>query len=152
MATTVPPYAIVYGPDANCTLDICPIDASVYGYRPDIVTNSVFVGFYAVCGILHTYLGFRFQKWFFTGCMVISCTSIVIGYIGRVLMCSNPWDFTGFIIQISKYNIAIMSSINMSILTDLPSLCWSRTDLLLCGNLRHACFNRRNSRCLVVSL
>ena len=106
-AAGVPQGAIVFGPKANCTLEICPVQASVFGYRPSLVANATFIALFAVAGIVHTYLGIRWRSWFFMGCMLAGCVSASIGYIGRVMMWYNPFNFAGFMLQISKYALSL---------------------------------------------
>ena len=78
-----PPYVVVFGPEANCTLDICPVEISVYGYRPSLAANISFIALYAIAAVVHLYLGFRWRYWWYTICMLIGATNAIIGYIGR---------------------------------------------------------------------
>ncbi len=101
--TRPPPYAVVFGPHANCTLDICPVSASVYGYRPSLAASWTFIALNALAALIHGYLGFRWKQWWFMSCMIVGTTNAVVGYIGRVLMYWNPFSFAAFMIQISLY-------------------------------------------------
>ncbi|KAH8882615.1 parasitic phase-specific protein PSP-1 [Thozetella sp. PMI_491] len=96
----LPPGIIVFGPHSNCTLDICPVEASVYRYRPSLAANYTFFGLYALALVIHAYLGFRWKSWFFAGSMVAGCINAIVGYTGRILMYYNPFNFTAFMIQI----------------------------------------------------
>lgn len=96
-----PPYNyIVYGPDANCTLAVCPAELGVYQYRPQLAANSIFIAFYGIALVAHAALGFRWRTWVFMGCMVTGCLSEMIGYGGRIMLYNNPFDFPGFLLQI----------------------------------------------------
>ncbi|SPQ24693.1 6e80bec3-ca3f-4ba2-afb5-8579566786a1 [Thermothielavioides terrestris] len=95
-----PPYVVVFGPHANCTLDICPVELSVYGYRPSLAANTTFIALYALSAVIHTYLGIRWKQWWFMGCMLLAAASAIIGYIGRVMMYYNPFNFSAFMLQI----------------------------------------------------
>ncbi|KAL8707326.1 MAG: hypothetical protein Q9220_007638 [cf. Caloplaca sp. 1 TL-2023] len=55
----------VYGPDANCTLALCPASLSVYQYRPDLATNVCFMVFFGLALMIHVVLGIRWRQWFF---------------------------------------------------------------------------------------
>jgi hypothetical protein len=48
-----PPNVVVFGPGANCTLAICPVEISVYGYRPSLAANISFIALYAVAAVIH---------------------------------------------------------------------------------------------------
>jgi hypothetical protein len=91
---------IVFGPDANCTLDLCPLEWSVYKYRPSLAANVIFIVLYALAMGIHIFLGIRWRTWFYMIFMILGCLFEIIGYIGRLLMYSNPFSFPGFMIQI----------------------------------------------------
>lgn len=101
-APQLPPGAIVFGPKANCTLDICPVQYSVYGYLPSLAANITFIALYALAAAIHTYLGIRWKQWWFMGCMILGALNASIGYVGRVIMHFNPFNFAAFMLQISK--------------------------------------------------
>ncbi|CAN8098032.1 unnamed protein product [Discula destructiva] len=96
----LPPYINTFGPDGNCTLALCPVEYSVYGYRPSLAANVVFLVLYVISGGIHLYLGLRWKTWFFMGCMLAGALNAVIGYAGRIMMWYNPFTFVGFMMQI----------------------------------------------------
>jgi hypothetical protein len=96
----LPPHVIVFGPEANCTLEICPIEWSVYKYKPDLPTNIIFLVLFAIAMLIHIYLGIRWRSWFFMSFMIVGCLMEIIGYVGRLIMHDNPFSFPGFMIQI----------------------------------------------------
>lgn len=98
----IPPYIVVFGPRSNCTLDLCPVEYSVYGYRPTLSANAIFLALYALSAIIHIYLGVRWKQWFFMGAMVAGAVNAVLGYAGRIWMWYNPFNFAAFIIQIGS--------------------------------------------------
>lgn len=98
----VQPYAIIFGPRANCTLDICNVRYSVYGYVPSLGANASFLALFTFAGAVHAYLGWRWKTRLFTVFMILGCVNAIIGYIGRLLMYENPFYFPGFMLQISK--------------------------------------------------
>lgn len=99
----LPPDVILFGPDGNCTLEICPVEASLYGYRPSMAASITFIVLYSLAACIHIYLGFRWKKWFFMGCMVLGALNAIAGYTGRIILYNNPFDFSGFMLQIGKY-------------------------------------------------
>lgn len=103
MADRLPHGLISFGPDANCTLDICPIEATVYGYRPSLAANIAFPVIFAVIGIVHAFLGWRWRSWGFMTGMLLGCLSEIIGYVGRVLLHNSPFSFVAFMIQIGRF-------------------------------------------------
>ncbi|CAG9948029.1 unnamed protein product [Clonostachys rosea f. rosea IK726] len=106
MSRQLPPGTIIFGPDATCTLDTCPVDWSIYSYRPSLPGNATLLALFGVVGIIHTYLGIRWKSWGFMVGMQLGCISEIIGYIGRIMLYNNPWSFIGFMIQIVCLTIA----------------------------------------------
>ncbi|KAF5665348.1 phospholipid-translocating ATPase [Fusarium heterosporum] len=100
MSGTPPNGLIVFGPDANCTLELCPVEWSVYKYRPSLAANITFIVLYAIAMITHIFLGIRWRQWFYMSFMILGCLFEIIGYIGRVVLYNNPFNFGGFMIQI----------------------------------------------------
>ncbi|KAL7792537.1 RTA1 like domain-containing protein [Trichoderma ceciliae] len=106
MSQDIPPGTITFGSDTTCTLDNCPAEWSIYGYRPSLAANVVFAALFAITGIVHFYLGFRWRTWGFTIPMLIGCMTEIIGYVGRILLWDNPFSFNAFMIQIVCLTIA----------------------------------------------
>lgn len=98
----LPPDVILFGPDGNCTLEICPVEASLYGYRPSLSASIAFIVLYALAACIHIYLGWRWKKWFFMIAMVLGALNAIAGYTGRIILYNNPFDFSGFMLQIGK--------------------------------------------------
>ena len=99
---TNPPYNYVsYGPDANCTLSVCPVELSVYKYVPNLAANICFIVFFGITGAIHLYQGLRWKTWSFMISVVTGCVCELIGYGGRIMLHNDPFSFNGFLIQIS---------------------------------------------------
>ncbi|KYK60204.1 RTA1 like protein family [Drechmeria coniospora] len=103
---SVPPGVETFGPDSPCTLDTCPVEWSIYGYRPSLAANVTFLVLFALVGLVHIYLGCRWRSWGFMVGMILGCLSEIIGYAGRIMLWSNPFSFVGFMIQIICLTIA----------------------------------------------
>jgi hypothetical protein len=106
MSTTIPgpPGSpgdlITFGPHANCTLDLCPIEYSVYKYRPSVPANAIFVALFGFSIFVHVLLGIRWRQWSFMTLMIVGCLVEIAGYIGRLILYHNPFSFGGFMDQI----------------------------------------------------
>jgi len=101
-----PPGLSTFGEDTPCTYDTCPIEWSIYRYRPDLGANIFFAAAFAVVGLVHIYLGVRWKSWGFMAGMLLGCASSIIGYVGRILLWDNPFSFNAFMIQIVCLTIA----------------------------------------------
>ncbi|KAI1620606.1 RTA1 like protein-domain-containing protein [Exophiala viscosa] len=91
---------IAGGQDNNCTVSICPVDLSVYGYRPSLPLSGVIIALYIISIIVQAFLGWRYKTWGFMTIMILGAIDEIIGYIGRILLYNNPFARPGFLIQI----------------------------------------------------
>lgn len=98
--SSLPGNVIVYGPKANCTLEICPVEWSVYQYRPSLPANATFIALFGLAMAIHIFLGIRWRTWGFMVFMILGCTEAIAGYVGRILLYRNPFSFAGFMLQI----------------------------------------------------
>lgn len=106
MSTTIPgppgsPGGLItFGPNANCTLDLCPIEYSVYKYRPSVPANATFVALFGISIFIHAILGIRWRQWNFMALMILGGLVEIGGYAGRLILYNNPFSFGGFMDQI----------------------------------------------------
>ncbi|KAL2690034.1 hypothetical protein Neosp_004102 [[Neocosmospora] mangrovei] len=98
----LPNGLITFGPLANCTLDLCPLEASLLRYRPSIPATAVFIAIFGLSLFIHAFQGYKFKTWGFMSSMIAGCILEIIGYAGRLIIYNNPFDFNGFLMQISK--------------------------------------------------
>lgn len=99
------PSGLVYaagGDYANCTISVCPVELSVYGYRASLPFSIVLIILYALCAVVQLWLGIKYRTWGFLSCILLGCVTEILGYIGRILMWQNPWNDAGFIMQIGE--------------------------------------------------
>ncbi|KAL0780568.1 hypothetical protein CaCOL14_001903 [Colletotrichum acutatum] len=89
-----------FGPKANCTLEVCPLEASLLRYRPSVPVNGTFIGLFALAMIIHTIQGLRSKNWGFMASMIGGCLLEIVGYVGRLILNDNPFSFGGFLLQI----------------------------------------------------
>jgi hypothetical protein len=99
---TLPNNLISYGPDTNCTLDLCPVSSSALTYRLSLAANGIFIGLFAVTMIIHIVQGIHWKMWGFMVAMVIGCIDEILGYSGRIMLYYNPFSFAGFLMDTSK--------------------------------------------------
>lgn len=99
-------YLVSFGPDANCTLALCPVEASIQSYRPALGVQIAFIALFGVSTLIHLAQGIRYRTWFFGSMMALGCIGEMIGYGGRILVYQNPFSFDGFIIQICCITIS----------------------------------------------
>ena len=98
------------GDFANCTLSVCPVEASVYGYRASLPLSATLIALYALCMVAQIVLGYMYKSWGFMAAMVLGCLTEILGYVGRMMMWNNPWEDSGFIMQIGENSTSTTQS------------------------------------------
>lgn len=94
------PNLIPFGPKSNCTLDLCPLEWTIFKYRPSMAASITFITIYSLLMCAHLYLGFRWRSSWFTICVALGCVEEILGYAGRIILYYNPFSFLGFMMQI----------------------------------------------------
>ncbi|EXL94161.1 hypothetical protein FOIG_13063 [Fusarium odoratissimum NRRL 54006] len=104
--TPLPGGLISFGSDANCTLELCPLESSILRYQPSVPANAIFIGVFGLSMALHIFQGIKMKTWGFMASMMAGCILEIIGYVGRLIIHDNPFDFIGFLLQIIMITIA----------------------------------------------
>lgn len=143
-----PPNLIPFGADANCTLDLCPLEWSILRYQPSIPANALFIGLFGLGMVIHLGQGIYYKTWTFANCMAAGCILEIVGYVGRLMLHDNPFSFEAFLMQISEFEPCliplIFKSANLTAAISLHHYC---SRLLLLRHLHSALPNV--SLCLV---
>ncbi|KAI9732212.1 MAG: hypothetical protein M1834_004309 [Cirrosporium novae-zelandiae] len=84
----------------------CPVEASIYGYVPNLAANAFFLGFFAAALIAQIIQGLKWRLWTFMIAMTLGCLTEAIGYFGRILLNNNVFSDVGFEMQICCLTIA----------------------------------------------
>jgi RTA1 like protein len=77
----------------------CPVELTIYG---DYFTQGAcifFVAAYSILIIAQAYFGWRPKSWGFVSCLAVGAILEFMGYVGRTVLSSNPWNFGAFVIQ-----------------------------------------------------
>ncbi|OAK94042.1 RTA1-domain-containing protein [Phaeosphaeriaceae sp. SRC1lsM3a] len=80
--------------------DRCTVNATLYGYRPDLGANAFLCALFGICFIASLVIGIMTKTWTYTLALGIGTFLECAGYIGRIMMNSNPWSESGFKLQI----------------------------------------------------
>lgn len=78
----------------------CPVELTLYGYRPELGPNAFFVALFAACFVLQVVIGSMRRTWTFLLALGFATIGETLGYAGRVMMNDNPWSDGGFKMQI----------------------------------------------------
>nr|POE87941.1 sphingoid long-chain base transporter rsb1 [Quercus suber] len=82
--------------NGGCTKDTCPVEDSIYGYRPYLSATIIFLAVFAISGFVYLWQGIKTKTVFFTSAMCIGALSEVIGYIAKLLLWEDPFSDAGF--------------------------------------------------------
>ena len=100
---TLPNGLVTFGPDANCTLELCPLEASILKYRPSQIASILCIVIFSLALIGQLIQGLRSKQWTFMACVTVGCVVEIFGYVGRLMIRDNPFDFPGFAMQIGEH-------------------------------------------------
>ncbi|KAJ5741784.1 RTA1 like protein-domain-containing protein [Penicillium manginii] len=90
----------------TCTLDTCPIDLAYINYQPNLGANILFLAIFAFFLAGQLVVGSWFRTWTYMGAMSAGLILEVLGYVGRVMMHNNPFDFNAFLLYLICLTIA----------------------------------------------
>jgi len=79
----------------------CPVSDTIYGYRPNLALDAFFLAFFTLFALIHAALGLAGRTYFLAYVLTLGCIAEALGYGGRLLLWRNPFDSTGFELQIS---------------------------------------------------
>lgn len=66
-------------------------------YRPNLAGNIIFAAIFGLLFIVQLGLGIKYKTWGFMVGMICGLLLEVVGYIGRIMLYNNPFDFNNFI-------------------------------------------------------
>ncbi|KAL2817483.1 RTA1 like protein-domain-containing protein [Aspergillus cavernicola] len=78
----------------------CPVEATTYGYYPNLGGNIFFAAFFGVLAITQVGVGIYYRSWTIMLALGSGAAMELAGYIGRILMNENPWNGDAFKLQI----------------------------------------------------
>lgn len=80
-----------------CTNKICPLVYGELRYVPSFAGNLAYLLIFAACLLAQVVLGLLFRTWGFLFGMLFGCLLEIAGYVGRLLLHSNDFDFNYFV-------------------------------------------------------
>lgn len=89
-----------------CTPDTCCLDQGQLRYIPTIAGNAVYAAFFAILIIPNLWFGIRSKTWSFMTWMILGLVGEFVGYIGRIQLHNNIFDFNAFLTYLIPLTIA----------------------------------------------
>lgn len=67
----------------NCTevTDFCVVEATTYGYYPNLGANAFFLAIFALCMGIQFFQGVRWRSWSYMIAMTVGCLGEVLGQL-----------------------------------------------------------------------
>lgn len=93
----------------HCRLGLpeCPLDLSYWAYLPSLPANAIFTALFGLSLLLFIVQGALSKRFLgFTIAMVSGCILEVLGYIGRLMSRSNPFN------EVRENNEVVMEDMN----------------------------------------
>ncbi|KAE9377661.1 RTA1-domain-containing protein [Stipitochalara longipes BDJ] len=90
----------------GCTKETCPVEDSVYGYYPSLPINAILTVLFGISLFLHVFQGIKSRSWSFMTALAIGITLEAIGYVGRLLLRSDPFSKAYIGIQLICLTVA----------------------------------------------
>lgn len=81
-----------------CTLDVCPMSWANIGYLPNVGGNVFYLICFAALLGVQLFYGIRAKTWTYMGPMVAGLLLEIIGYIGRLMLHTNPFILDNFLV------------------------------------------------------
>jgi hypothetical protein len=78
----------------------CPVSGTLYGYLPNLGVNAFFAAVFGLLLIAQVGIGTYTRTWTYMLAVGLGVFGEMTGYIGRLVMRSNPWANGGFETQI----------------------------------------------------
>lgn len=97
---------------SNCTVGTCPLSCAQVEYLPTIVGNLTYAVVFGLLLLAQIGLGIKYRTWGFMVGMTCGLILEVVGYVGRIALHDNPFDFNNFIMYVFCYTSILFASPN----------------------------------------
>jgi hypothetical protein len=91
-----------------CTLSNCDLTLATFDYVASLVGNAFFAALFGIMLIVNVILDIRYKTYGYSIAVVLGLMGEVVGYIGRIMLSTSPFDPTGndFLIYLVPLTIA----------------------------------------------
>lgn len=94
--------------DCEAVSPTCPVEATIYGYTPNLGGNAFYVIVFALCVLVQCYHACRSWRFWkaFSLLTLVGCAGECCGYVGRLFLHQNPWNGAALPIQLVLLMVA----------------------------------------------
>jgi hypothetical protein len=103
-----------------CTLETCDLSMASFMYLPTVPGNAIYAAIFGMYIVVQLFLGMKHKTWGYMVAMVTGLILEVIGYVGRILLHSSPFNNNDFLIYLVTLTIA-PALLSASVSSILPS-------------------------------
>lgn len=90
----------------ECTPQTCCLDQGELRYIPTLAGNAVYAAVFGILVIPNLWLGYRSKTWSFMTWLLLGLIGEIVGYIGRIELYNNIFDFNAFLTYLIPLTIA----------------------------------------------
>ena len=83
-----------------CTLETCCLIQGLIHYQPSIPGNVVYLSIFGILIALQLLQGIYYRTWGFLIALFCGTLLEILGYVGRILMHSNPFVMDRFLLYL----------------------------------------------------
>ncbi|RDW82713.1 hypothetical protein BP6252_03825 [Coleophoma cylindrospora] len=88
-----------------CTLQTCDLSLASFLYLPNLAGNAFYAAIFGVFFLAQLALGIKGRVWGYMGAMLAGLILEVIGYVGRIMLHSSPFNNNNFLIYLITLTI-----------------------------------------------
>jgi hypothetical protein len=81
----------------TCRIGTCLLECGYITFLPGLAGNVFYAAIFGILLIVHIILGVRHRTWGFMIGMVSGLALEILGYVGRLLLRKNPFEFNYFL-------------------------------------------------------
>lgn len=81
----------------NCTVETCPLTCAQVDYLPTFGGNVAYAAVFGLLLVVQLWFGIKYKTWGFMVGMICGLLLEVVGYVGRIMLHNNPFNFNNFI-------------------------------------------------------
>ena len=89
-----------------CILALCDLTLAHFDYLPSLGGNALYATIFGACFFTQLVLGIKYRTWGFMAATTIGMLTEIIGYVARLMMNSNPFTKSNFLMYLVTLTIA----------------------------------------------
>ena len=93
---------------------ICPVEASIYGYRPALGPNALFAAIHTILFFVQLFLGYRMKGYAFPTWLIIGIGLQMVGWYSRIALYEDVWNFNAMAASLAGLIICTSPSFSSS--------------------------------------